>query len=137
MSPVASDGGRATNARWTLASGGYALAHGHLTVNNNDFTTGRTEIVLGPYRLMDTVDYMVGADEDATAVNIATAVGRLPGWSAISALHVVTVYFDQSGDDTEFKVFHYGTITNFTTITPDNGYLSLGNPSIGPPVLTP
>lgn len=136
-SPIQSDGGHATNARLTLAAGGFGPATGSFTVNDNDFTTGRTEIVLGPYRLMDTFDYAVGADEDATAANIAAAINTLPGWTATSALHVVTVTNDHQADDVVFEVHHYGTIVNFTTLTPDQGFLALGNPTIGPPLLTP
>jgi hypothetical protein len=86
---------------------------------------------------MDMFDYAVGADEDATAANIAAAINTLPGWTATSALHVVTVTNDHQADDVVFEVHHYGTIVNFTTLTPDQGFLALGNPTIGPPLLTP
>jgi hypothetical protein len=137
MSPIHSDGGHATNARWTKAPGLYAGATGTLTVADNDFTTGRTEIVLGEYRLQDTIDYAVGADEDATATNIAAAISTLPGWSALAVLHVVSITYAQSAVGVEFRAASYGTVTNFTPLVPATGYLTLGNPTIGPPVLTP
>jgi len=109
------------------------------TVANNDFTTGRAEIHIGDVHLLSVLDFVIGAGVNNTATNIATAINTLgqDGFTAAAIGAVVTVTYMPPMDEVTFRVAHYGTITNFTPLVPATGFMtSLGDPLIGPPVLT-
>jgi len=109
---------------------GIVSASGSFTVNDNDFTTGRAEIVLGDYTLVSNVDFYPGVGVADTADNIVTAIhGILPGFQADRLGAVVTVYYDDgSANDVDFRVVHHGEKVNFNTLSPSTGFLQLGSP---------
>jgi len=110
---------------------------GTLQVANNDFTTGRAVIVLGNFRLISNIDFITGGAPALTAIAIAAAIERLPGYDAVAVgPGVVIGYTAGPADEIDFKVEHYGTITNFTPLVPADGQLAQGSPDIEPPRLT-
>jgi len=112
-------------------------AVGQLLVANNDFTTGRAVIVLGNFRLISNIDFIPGGAAALTAAAIAAAIDRLPGYDGVAVgPGVVIGYTAGPADEIDFKVEHYGTITNFTMLNPADGLLASGSPDIEPPLLT-
>lgn len=128
-------GGLTINAMVTPTSPPVGMS-GTLTVANNDFSTGSTEILLGDYCLINGVEYQVGALVANTATNIAAAINSMAGFSASALGAVVTIVSNETMGEIDFRVRHGGTITNFTPLAPNTGYLGGGDPAIGPPVLT-
>ena len=105
-----------------------------LLVNNNDFSGGRVEIILGDYHVISGVDFEVGLSAIATAGNIAAAITNLTGFTAINdGTATVTIGFDiGTAYIVDFSVNQYGTVVNLTTITPADGGMALGSPAPGP-----
>lgn len=128
-------GGAATNACVTATSPPVGRS-GTLTVADNDFTTGWAEVILGDYRLISVLDFAVGVAAANTATNLATAISRFPGFRATALVAVVTVVYDAPMGEVEFRVLHRGTKTNFTSLSPNTGFLGGGDPTVGPLVLT-
>ena len=122
-----------TNGMMTGTS--FSKATGHFEVVDNTFASP-VELVLGDYRIFNSVDYAIAGSKILTAANIAATISTLPGFSASnSGTAVVTVLCDHPMDDTRFCVLHHGatlTLSNFT----GSGYLTKGVPYVGPPVLT-
>lgn len=111
-------------------------ALGQLTVVDNDFTTGRAVIALGNFRLISNIDFIPGAGAPQTALAIAAAIDRLPGYDgAVVGPAVVVGYLSGPADEITFKVEHYGANTNFT-VMPTTGQMMVGSPDIEPPLLT-
>jgi len=123
------------NGRMTPAPGGATPCTGQLTVADNDFSTGRVELVLGNYRLINSVDYQVGVAAINTAANLAAAISRYSGFRATALGAVVTIVAAATADVIDFRALHYGTKVNFTPLTPTAGILALGSPQISAPVL--
>jgi len=112
-------------------------AVGQFTVADNNFTTGRAILVLGNYRLISNIDFIPGGGAAATALAIAAAIDRLPGFDALAAgINVVVGYYSGSADEIDFRAEHYGTVVNFTPFIPPTGEMFTGSPNIEPPVLT-
>jgi len=109
---------------------------GSFVVADNDFSTGPATIVIGPYRFTSFVDFIPGAGVNATATAIATAISNVPELTATANVATVSVVWDGSCDEVDFQVYHYGTKTNFSNLTPANGFLANGYPRIGAPVLS-
>lgn len=110
-------------------------ANGTITVANNDFSTGRARIQLGDWDLLSGVDFQQGALAANTASLIAAAIAALPGFGATANGAVVTVTYVNTIADIDFRVWHYGTITNFT-LSPTTGLLNFGVPAISGPTFT-
>ena len=107
-----------------------------LTVADNDFTTGIARLVLGDYVLLSNIDYVVGGTVNATATNLAAAINNLPEFEATANLADVDIeYHVGAANEVEFKVFHEGTKTNFTPLTPADGFMAKGEPSVSAPRL--
>jgi len=118
-------------------NGAFAAKTASFTVNNNDFSTGAAVIILGDFELVSAVDYAIGAAVGNTATNIAAAITNLPGFTATPTGADVAVEYDAgTADIVDFSITHYGTITNFTAITPATGEMANGSPNISAPVLT-
>jgi len=132
---VSKDGGTGQNARMTLAGGVTASQTGTFTVADNDFSGGRVELVLGDYRIVNSVEYQIGAAVADTATNIAAAISALPGFQAVADDAAVTVtYGGGPVDEVEFRAVHHGSVTNFTPFSPATGLMGGGSPAIGAPL---
>lgn len=123
--------------------GGDQPQSGTITVVDNSFTE-RVVLTLGEFELVSHIHYTPGGSTGATATALAESIARLPGWSASALGSVVTVeYAENTSAKTEFRVLYDawadgslgGGHQNFN-LTPSDGYLNLGLPSIGPVVLT-
>jgi hypothetical protein len=112
----------------------FAKATGAFEVLDNTFPAP-AELVLGDFRLVNTVDYVVGAAVGNTATNMAAVISKLPGYSASAIGAVVTVLCDHQADDIDFRVVHYGGVFSLGNFT-GSGYLTKGVPYVGPPILT-
>ena len=137
MGPVTM-AGTVRNARVTPTLPPVGMS-GSFTVADNDFTTGRAEILLGNVRLLSGVEYAIGAAATDTAHNIAAAISALGagcGFAATHLLAVVTVVASNTMGEIEFRALHYGSHVNFTPLIPDTNMLGGGDPVIGAPLLT-
>jgi hypothetical protein len=123
-------GGKLSNDLMVTDPAGIVPASGSFTVNDNDFTTGRAEIILGNYSIVSNVDFYPGINVAATAANIVLAIsGILPGFRADRIGAVVTVYYDDgSANDVDFRVVHLGEKVNFNALSPSTGLLQFGSP---------
>lgn len=103
------------------------------TVADNDFSTGRVEILLGNYSLVSGIDYAVGVLAADTAANIVTAInGLLEFFASRVGADVTVQYADGSANVVTFEIRHYGTVLNITPMDPENGSMALGSPAPGP-----
>ncbi|MBV6342825.1 hypothetical protein [Candidatus Magnetobacterium casense] len=102
---------------------------------------------LGNFILISNVDFLVGMNVNATAVNLATAISRLPDFAATVVGPVVSVTYGPTMDEVEFWALHLGTrynlecnpVDSFITSSPSIGgfsFMNFGSPSIGAPALT-
>ena len=112
----------------------FSKATGHFEIVSNAFAVP-VELVLGDYRIVNGVDYTVGAAAADTATNMAASISKLPGYSATAALAVVTVLCDYQADDVDFRAVHHGSTLTLSSFT-GSGFLTKGVPYAGPPVLT-
>lgn len=103
-----------TNTRMGVLSGNQK-GTGTFTVGNNNFSTGSTVIEIGDFALVSRLHYQPGANVNATAANIVTALNKLDYIDASANNATVTFTVDI---DVDFKIIHYGTIANFTNINP-------------------
>ena len=115
------------------AEGDILAATADLEVVDDDHTTGLTKLYLGVYELLADVDYVTGGGLNATATNIAAAISRLRGFTALAVGPVVTVTgpTGPDGGTIPFYAVYGGSVTNYT-FTPADGYLTVGAPVIGP-----
>lgn len=130
LGPIMANHGALTNGMMTGTA--FAKATGSFEVLDNTFPAP-AELILGGHRLVNTVDYAVGALVADTAHNLAAAISNLPGFYATHLLAVVTVECDYQADDVEFRVVHYGGVISLGNFT-GGGYLTKGVPYVGPPV---
>lgn len=102
-----------------------------LVVADDDFTTGIAVIFLGDYTLTSDVDYVTGGGAAVTAANLAAAIDTLPGFNAtVSAGTQVDIeYVIGPANQVDFSVVYYGTIENFTPVTPTTGEMGNGGPN--------
>ena len=134
---IGGEGGKSYHGNMQPGPAGVALSNGQFTVANNDFTTGLAVLVLGEYLIRSNIDFIPGVGVAATATAVAAAINRLPGFSASALGAVVTVEWGGTIDEVDFYATHYGTITNFTPLIPNNGRMAMGRPAIAAPELTP
>lgn len=117
-------------------SGSLSRASGVVVVADNDFTA-KAVLYIGQYKLTSGEDFTPGVDTAATASALAALIDRLPGFAASvsgSSITVATTVPGPSGNTVPFKAWHASSVINFT-LTPSDGFLSGGGPSVGPPVL--
>ena len=139
ITPILMSGGRGVVGRLTPVVPGVTpnAATGMITVVDNDFTTGSAEVILGDYHLLSYIDFYPDAILANTAIALAAAINRFPGFRAsISAPGVVLVR-GEPGDDDQivFEARYFGTKTNFA-LSPTSGFFTVGSPVLGPPVLS-
>jgi len=132
-------GNKLTNGLLVEGQAGIQSETAEFTVANNDFSTGRVEIILGDFTIISGVDYVIGATAILTATNIAEAITNLTGFTAINdGTNVVSIWFDiGTAHVIDFRVNHYGTVTNLTPLDPDTNYMDLGSPAPGPVDIEP
>lgn len=132
-------GNKWTNGLLVEGQAGIQPETASFLVANNDFSTGRVEIILGDFTLISGVDFAIGASTILTAANIATAITNLTGFTAINdGTATVTITFDiGTAHIIDFRINQYGTVVNMTTLTPDNNYMALGSPAPGPVDIKP
>jgi len=113
-----------------------APATATLTVADDDHTTGYAYIYIGDYQLVADVDYVTGGGVNATATNIAAAISRLKDFSATALGAVVSIDgpLGLDGETWRFEGEYGGSKTNYTLV-PADGFLTSGDPHIGPPDL--
>ena len=128
---INSDRGPVANGM--MAVGTFTLATGSFEVLDNTFPAA-AELVLGDFRLVNGVDYVVGAAPADTASAMAAAISKVTGFSATSALAVVTVKCAYRADDVNFYAVHHGGVVSFGNFT-GGGYLTIGVPYISHPIL--
>ena len=132
--PIMTDAGSFANGMLTTPITGRVQASGTFTVADNTFPAA-VELVLGETRLLNSFDYLIGTDTDHTATNISAAISKIPGFSASAVASDVTVHCIHQADDTPFYAVHHGAVLSFDSFT-GLGFLTLGTPVAGPPVLT-
>lgn len=116
-----------------VAEGGRTSGTSTVTVASNTFD-GITALVVGSYRFVAGVDFVVGASTDATATNIgaALAVVKEIGVSVVGS--VVTITWPGQGK-VVFRAENFGSEVCLT-LSPTTGYLSEATPGLGAPVFT-
>lgn len=119
-----------------LRAGAYTPQTASFEVVDNDFSTGVATLLLGDYEIKSNLDYLPGVDAAATAAVIATAIGRIPEFTASALLAVVSITREPPMDRVEFRVLFQGTVVNFTSVTPENGWMEQGAPTVSPPTIT-
>jgi len=119
-----------TNPPWTNQTGS-------VTINDNDFTTGRAFVFIGRYVLEAGEDFAIGGAVGATATNLALAISRLTGYTATPAGAVVNVVGPLGSQRLTWRTQVFGTKANFSAITPDSGFLAPGDPQRGGNVILP
>lgn len=117
-------------------AGAIAGATATFTVNDNDFSTGNALIRLGNHILIAQLDFAIGGNATATALNIANAIDKLPGFTGNNVNAVVTATYQSGADVLTFSVHHDGTKTNFNTLVPSTGFFALGGPAPAAPAVT-
>ena len=131
---VLSDGGQAVNGLYATGGAAYAPATGSFAVADNTFPAP-VELILGQNtRLVNGADYAVGANVNATAVNMAAAISKVPTFAATSVGATVTVTCSLPADDTEFRAIQHGGVISLNAFT-GGGWLTKGVPYAGSPTL--
>lgn len=108
---------------------------GVVTVADNDFTAAAV-LTLGEYTLTSNEDYTPGGTTDLTAAALGAAINAFPPFSAVVLLSDITVTgpVGPGGNDLVFDATYSGSVENFT-LNPGTGFLSGGEPEIGPPTI--
>jgi len=122
------------HALWDSPTGA-TPASAVLTVDDNDFSDGAA-IILGDHVLESWRDFTPGAAAANTATDIAASISRIHGYAAQAVGDDVQITYQPSGDLVEFRVRHYGSVVNFTGLTPSTGFMNPGEPTVSDPVLT-
>lgn len=129
---ILTEGDKRVSARNTvgLLDGAIANKTASLTVADNDFSTGKAIIQLGEYLITSEVDYAIGGGVNATATNIAASIDNLPRFTASPTGAQVDIgYSGGPANIVTFRVFYYGTKTNFNPISPEDGLMGNGTPN--------
>ena len=112
----ASYGGMNRNVE--TAAGDLARATATFTVADNDFSGG-AEIVIGEFKLVAEIDFVIAGTAAGTATNIANAVDNLPGYdgTAVGADVTIDGRKGAQGNADRFIVKAFGIVDNFTVLT--------------------
>lgn len=127
-----------SRARNGLMAGAIARPQGVVTVADPDFSTGNTVLQIGVFEIQEGIHFAADPlSADNTATNLAVAISRLPGYSAVAAAADVTVDGPADHDSSRipFTVRHFGTIVNLT-LSPTTGVMTAGSPVFGAPGIT-
>lgn len=119
-----------------LLAGDETPSSGVLVVADNDFSNVAS-LFLGPYQLDSNTHFTVGGSTDLTATALETAINNLTGYSAQRIGSTITISGPSGleGYELVFRVKYKGTVTNYT-LTPNDGFLTNGLPTVGPVSLT-
>jgi hypothetical protein len=120
--------------------GGTPPPTGDVTVVSDVFAGQSASLFIGPYELVSGRDFVTGGGAAATAINIATAIGALDGYSATPAGAVVTVEGPQGQSGLRFEAAYRGGTLNFSfTYVAEEGVLGqgIGGGPIDPPDILP
>jgi len=103
---------------------------GGFTVDDNDFSTGRAEIAIGPYLFVAGQDFLVGVSTAVTAANIATMLDNIPDFfEGLAVGSDVTFSYRRGPGLWPLEVQHYGDIANFTVpVSNGEGSMLPGEP---------
>lgn len=95
-------------------------------------SVGTATVNLGEFTLVVGVNWepTVG-DTAASATSLAAAIDNLPGFSASAVGSDITI----TGPTGPDQICFLGDAAHFT-LTPDSGFLAVGGPSIGPPLIS-
>jgi hypothetical protein len=134
--PEETPGLRTKTGLLTTTAGVPVGASGTITVDSNDFAFPAT-LHVGEYTLISGDGFTVGGNVNATAQNVAGAIGRLHGFDAVAAFAVVTITgpAGPDGNDLLFEAIYDGDVENFT-LAPAVGTFESAEPTIGPPTIT-
>jgi len=120
--------------------GGTPPPTGDVTVASDVFAGTSASLFVGAYELVSNRDFVTGGGVAATATNIATAIGNLPGYTATPAGATVTVEGPAGQVGLAFTAAYRGGAQNFTfTYVDQDGVLSqgIGGGPIDPPTILP
>lgn len=110
-------------------------AAGTVTVGDNNFTR-KARLYLGEFVLVSNEDYTPGGSTALTATALAAAIDALPGFAAAAVGSDVNITgpFGPNGNEVVLQAVYDGTVQNFT-LSPSDGFLAGGEPTIGPPTI--
>jgi hypothetical protein len=130
MQHLLDDQGRVTNV---FSAGLPTESSAQVTVSNADFSTGEAILWIGDFEIETNVHWTpTGGDATQSATDLAVAIDALPGLAAVAIGAIVSIDgpMGPSGQAWPFRAAYTGTITNYT-LSPVNGYMQGGNPTIG------
>jgi hypothetical protein len=106
-----------------------------LLVASNVFTSAAT-LYLGDYVLTSNEDFTPGGTTDLTATALGAVIDALPDFSATVLASTITIKgpFGVNGNNQRFSAVYRGTVRNYT-LTPTDGFLTGGEPVLGPPTI--
>lgn len=123
-----------------MAVGGLNIdpASAEITCTQANVEVGRHILRVGDYELLPGVDFLVGASDTALASNLATAISALPGFSATSALGVVSVETTTGhGNLNRIEIVENSAASAFALGTLDTtGFMDRGDPTVTAPALS-
>ena len=114
-------------------------ATAEITCTQANVTPGTHVIRIGPYELRPSVDFAVGANDNALADNLAAAISALPGFSAPNPVaNVIAISTTRgNGNDTRIEVLEWGAASAFAlTATDREGFMDRGAPAPTAPSIT-
>lgn len=99
-----------------------------ITVDDNDFSTGKVYLYIGDSVFISGLDYMVGANAIATATNIVSAINLRVDYLTASngGTDIITLSWVDGLGKYDFKVRHTGEIVNLI-LSPTTGYLAMSD----------
>lgn len=128
--PLLDEQGRTLNAYGTGHPPTQSTAE--VIVSDADFSTGEAILWIGDYTLETTENWTpTNGNANQSATDLAAAIDTLPGFSASAVAATVTILgpLGSIGGTLTFKAAYTGTKVNYS-LTPTDGYMLGGNPSI-------
>lgn len=128
----------ATGTGSLLSGAPFTNQTGSVTIASFDITTGAAEVHIDKYVLVAGEDFLAGGSTAVMATNLAAAIANLNGYSLTVAVgSTVNVVGPLGSQNRTWKTRVFGTIANFSAITPENGLLAYGDPQRGGNVILP
>lgn len=113
---------------------------GQVTVGDNDFSTGEARLLIGDILYVSGTHFIPGASTTDTAVNIVQAINFNTPQTKVSAENVgnVITISGPTGPfgNLDFRDLYTGSVQNFT-LAPNDGELTLGDPTLVAPEILP